>query len=453
MFKLNKKILLLIIALCSLASFNNSKSMGHKKKTCISCILLCFKKICAKKKSYNKYCKKPAKSSVFDVIKKGNLKKIKKFLKEKKVDINKPVTSGLHKNKTPLRYKGEILLPGYEGETPLWVACECENVAIVKELLSHKNIDVNQVLKSGQYKGLTPFYWACYRNELKLVKCFIRNSSKEKCIKFINKVVQSGQHKGKTSLYWACFNGNYQIVKLLLKNGAKKSINKPDKKGKTPLHWACFNDKISIVKLLIKKGGAVSINTVDNKKQTPLYWACFNGSLQIVRHLVENGANVDKKSMEKAKNNSTIKTYILNAKNFDGQKTKSDKINFVINKIKKLIKDNQDTNNNGEKCSQEIIDLVRLVLHRSIFKNNKADKTKKTIFFSLWQQAKTNEKDAQKIKKALCDTFDVDLNNFANKTYQNFLLQSIKKVKKIKLKVENKQSFMFKMPKRRFTLW
>ena len=95
-----------------------------------------------------------------------------------------------------------------------------------------------------------------------------------------------------TPLYWACYRNNLEIVKLLLKNGAKESVNKAGEYEETPLYWACYRNNLEIVKLLLKNGAKESVNKAGVYGDTPLYLACYNNNPGIVKLLLENGADV-----------------------------------------------------------------------------------------------------------------------------------------------------------------
>lgn len=54
----------------------------------------------------------------------------------------------------------EVNQTNSDGETPLHVACDKGCLEVVKKLLERKDIDVNKVAESGDYKGGTPFFIA-----------------------------------------------------------------------------------------------------------------------------------------------------------------------------------------------------------------------------------------------------------------------------------------------------
>ncbi|MFC1842302.1 ankyrin repeat domain-containing protein [Candidatus Dependentiae bacterium] len=232
-------------------------------------------------------------------------------------------------------------------------------------------------------------------------------------------------NKGKPSTF---------VIRIrFVKDGTEKLVTNSE----NPLHYACKNSNLEIVKYLIEKGAQESINKKVKgfpNPTTPLYWACYWKNLEMVKCLVENGAQIDHYSLIlfnfsyfdnllKAK----VKPYVLNAKNFDKQKTGEDKASFVINKIKSVFANKLSPRlrptgastdatpfileskirsiqaKRSKKYSQEIIDLVRLAFCRSIFEIiDKQELYTKTVFYKLYQ----NKKD-KKIRGVILQAFGI----------------------------------------------
>jgi len=233
---------------------------------------------------------------------------------------------------------GEVNQANKYEETPLYWACYRNNLEIVKLLL--KNGAKESVNKAGEYEE-TPLYWACYRNNLEIVKLLLKNGAKESVNKagvygdtplylacynnnpeIVKLLLDNGAKESvnkastkheKTPLYWACYNNNLEIVKLLLENGVKDSVNKADNDGYTPLYLACWNNNPEIVKLLLDYGAKESVNKANTYGKTPLYWACSNNNLEMVKLLLKNGA---KESVNKAGNDGETSLYWVCVKNY-----------------------------------------------------------------------------------------------------------------------------------------
>lgn len=93
------------------------------------------------------------------------------------------------------------------GLTNLSMACLCGNTDVVKELLKHKDIDVNK----GGYEE-NAFYFACSLGRIDIVRILLEHKDID-----VNEIDKHGQ----TQLYLACCDGRYiEVIKELLKYGA-----------------------------------------------------------------------------------------------------------------------------------------------------------------------------------------------------------------------------------------
>ena len=63
--------------------------------------------------------------------------------------------------------------------------------------------------------------------------------------------VTKANNEGMTPFYSACYRGHINIVKLLLENSDQIDVNKPNKSNETPLDVAYMNKHNEIVKLLL----------------------------------------------------------------------------------------------------------------------------------------------------------------------------------------------------------
>ncbi|MFC1843106.1 ankyrin repeat domain-containing protein [Candidatus Dependentiae bacterium] len=117
MFKSNKTTILSIAVLCSLAS---SLSLEG--------------------------------GNIFEAIRKKNLKEVKRLVKKEKVDINK----------------------ANRGWTPLYCACSCNSLDIVKYLVQN---GAKKSINEANDDVETPLYWACMFNNLDMAKLLVENGA------------------------------------------------------------------------------------------------------------------------------------------------------------------------------------------------------------------------------------------------------------------------------------
>jgi len=128
------------------------------------------------------------------------------------------------------------------GSTPLFAASQNGHTSVVKLLLSHPDIKVNQGRKPA-YGGITP-------------------------------------------LWFASQNGDASVVKLLLSH-PDINVNQPDNDGCTPIYIASHDGHISVVKLLLSMGKDVDVTTKPNpgpelwRSRTPAEQAKTNGNNEI----------------------------------------------------------------------------------------------------------------------------------------------------------------------------
>ena len=154
-------------------------------------------------------------------------------------------------------------------ETPLYSACDDNNIEKVRYLLTIENIDVNK--GNG---NITPLYIACNNNFEGIVKLLLEHPS-------IN-VNMPRIEEGDTPLYIACENNRIKIVELLLSHQGI-DVNK-DFDNKTPLYIACDQGHIEIVQLLLARP-EIDVNKYFNNT-TPLHIACEKGHIEIVKLLL-----------------------------------------------------------------------------------------------------------------------------------------------------------------------
>jgi len=151
------------------------------------------------------------------------------------------------------------------------------------------------IIKNGETQTLIN---ACKSNNLETIYYILKHTFNKNIInyllKHITKEIIIFLHKkikfninitdyNQWSIFtFACYNNNLKLVKFLLN---KVNINLQDKIGMTPFMIACSNNNLDIVKYLYNK---VNIHILDNQNKNALMVASYNGHLDIVKFLVDN---------------------------------------------------------------------------------------------------------------------------------------------------------------------
>jgi ankyrin repeat protein len=153
-------------------------------------------------------------------------------------------------------------------ETPLFVACKNQTVAVVKVLLEHKN---------GANPNInTPLYLACWQGNVEIIKLLIKWKADVNCI----------TEYGDAPIHAMCHDA--VITEILLSNGADVNLIHA-KNGKTALCYACEKGKTEVIKILLKNKANPQI--ADNNGKFPLCYAYENGATEIIELLLDNGAH------------------------------------------------------------------------------------------------------------------------------------------------------------------
>jgi ankyrin repeat protein len=176
-----------------------------------------------------------------------------------------------------------------DGDTPLHVACQHEELDIVMHLIDSLKCSV-QILNDNED---TPFHIILQSKKLgqitSLLKCIPSSESARR-----NKI-------GDTLLHLACRYSTASTVSFLVKSLRCKTDTLNENSGAAPLHFACGRNSISIVEAVSNNCNAnlqlkdVSLlrdpNDVDRfiSGDTPLHVACRAGWINITEHLLEVG--------------------------------------------------------------------------------------------------------------------------------------------------------------------
>ena len=202
-----------------------------------------------------------------------------------------------------------------KGKTPIHIACEQNNLDIVKYLIEEKGlrltgnsptalqcachcyeqhykhslppVDLELVrylmkvcgcdpMECTEYNR-SPMNTACEAGNLELVKILVSDK------------VDHQDRLGNTPLHYACKHQQLEIVRFLTKE-KNCSQNITNKSGQLPLHIACDLQSLELVKLVSSSQcdvHAKTENSVDSSTSTPLHIACRHGNLEVIRYLVE----------------------------------------------------------------------------------------------------------------------------------------------------------------------
>ena len=207
-------------------------------------------------------------NDIFKACKDGDIKTVKKYIKDKR-DVNaKDQKSGL---------------------SLLHIACMFHHLELV-ELLLDNGANIN----STNNNGSTPLHIACKYNfedcigdKLGVVELLLKKNID---FKIKNK-------DGMTALHMLCRyhyqDKNVAHVYALIKYGSH--VNEKDNHGTTPLHYVCdsLTDSSVYVELLVNNGA--NVNAIDNNGMSPLHYACNhrNNNANTAVTLINNGACVD----------------------------------------------------------------------------------------------------------------------------------------------------------------
>ncbi len=172
--------------------------------------------------------------------------------------------------------------PDSDGKTPLFIACEQDDIEMVKLLL-----EAGALVQPQTDNGLNS----------------LEAAQSDACINLLNKAVpkqESQQRLAKqnitpasygTSLISAVKNNDVQLLTDLIIVGA--DVNSTDKDGKSAFYCAIvnFQQDTQCIELLHINGA--DINKADNEGKTPLHWAAENAKLSQVKLLLAYNANAN----------------------------------------------------------------------------------------------------------------------------------------------------------------
>ena len=233
-------------------------------------------------------------------------------------------------------YLYDITMKGYQGRSPLHLACCVGNTTLVNDLVLkyhfseiavgdastltplHLAVLYNQIAVAEQLitkhghsvdcvneNKETPLHFACFSGQLPFISMFVHehqagldvcNKDKDRPL---NKAVLGGHSnivrklisrfdcsshikgfEGRSLLHQACIKGNIELSTMLITDFSLDPSSTDDS-GNTPLHMACWGGHEELVRLLITKCNCL-VDVKNNNKETPLHAACSCGHLSVV---------------------------------------------------------------------------------------------------------------------------------------------------------------------------
>jgi serine/threonine-protein phosphatase 6 regulatory ankyrin repeat subunit B len=167
--------------------------------------------------------------------------------------------------------------------TPLYIATQKEDLAVIKQLINAK-ADVNA--QAGN--GWTPLKSAAHAGNEDLVKLFLK----------VGADVNIADETNYTPLMNAVSQRHENIVKLLLKADADPNVQSGDCPeddewvvGRTALMDAALSGNLTIARELIKHGA--DLNLLSANGRTALHSAVVSGNTDMVELLLKSGADVN----------------------------------------------------------------------------------------------------------------------------------------------------------------
>lgn len=214
-------------------------------------------------------------SIFFTAIENGDISKVRELLKNG-TDVNSTNT---------------------EGWSALHLAVKANKPAIVKELLSHKKINMNPTLPVDSVftdsdtkwyaDGQTPLLLAAYYGYSDIVTMLLSYGAD---------ILAKDSIDDAMAIHIASAKGYYKVVEAILDSAAARNskidiVNAGDNTGTTPLMWAAMNNQVTVISILIKY--KANVNMQDDDGWTPLHFAAASDSYRATEILLNNGADAN----------------------------------------------------------------------------------------------------------------------------------------------------------------
>jgi len=181
-----------------------------------------------------------------------------------------------------------VHFPNARGVTPLILASQKGNIAVVRELLRK-----GAMPNASTITGSTAFIQACHFGRLSVVEELVRFGAK----------VEQANYKNTTALMRASQEGHEEVVRFLLKHNA--SVNRRNDEKMTALMLSSQRGHAGIVKMLIRAGAEVDAKTA--QESTSLMLACKRRHLSVAKILVAHGTEL---MLKDSKGSTVLETAI-----------------------------------------------------------------------------------------------------------------------------------------------
>lgn len=165
------------------------------------------------------------------------------------------------------------------GKTPLWISCSKGHFDIAKLL-----IDNGAYVNIPDSDSMPPLAVACFNGHSKIAQYLIDRGADLK-----KSAIKTKNYDGQTPLFFACKHGFFETVKLIIENCndlmTLTLIERNDQiTGRTPLYAACVSGHLEIAAFLIKNGA--DINVRDHTGRSIIDWASANGKTGFILFLI-----------------------------------------------------------------------------------------------------------------------------------------------------------------------
>jgi ankyrin repeat protein len=168
------------------------------------------------------------------------------------------INNGDQKMTEILLTKADVNVLDETGLAPIHLATIKEHYGILEILISHPQININETVKDGEYKGYSALHIAIINQNTKLIEILFKNDQID-----VNKPIEDGKFKSFSPLELAVYLNRELSLKALLdcetkKIDVKKIAESGKNKGYSPLLWTILQHKLSTAKQLVNAGADVN---------------------------------------------------------------------------------------------------------------------------------------------------------------------------------------------------
>ena len=143
----------------------------------------------------------------------------------------------------------------------------------------------NEIYNYKSKEGQTILHIIIEKNSEDLLEHIINNAKQKLSADDFKYFLDSKDINGRTPFHFACYYGNMKIIKFLLKQGV--NYNLKGKTGLSCLHFSAMKDKVTPIYYMIKK---YKINQYDQdyNGNTFFHWACYCSSERIINFFLND---------------------------------------------------------------------------------------------------------------------------------------------------------------------